>query len=185
VRASNLAAAAALFTVLLSAAACSGSGGSPTSAPAATTSGSQPTAAGGAPTTAPGGGGTTAPGGGTSDACAALSLAEIKTATGLDYGPGTPDGSGGCSWEISTGTYSNVTLAFDSSTAFSAIKPAFPGGTDLTVGGHPAYMGVAGNTLQSLWVDLGTSVLTIIIAPAPADAQAVTRKLAELALAKM
>jgi hypothetical protein len=183
--ASRLAAAAALFTVVLSAAACGGSGGSPTTAPAATTAGGQPTAAGGGATTAPGGGATTAPVGGTSDACAALSLADIKAATGLDYGPGTPDGTDTCAWEITTNTYSNVTLAFDSSTAFSAIKPGFPGGTDLTVGGHPAYMGVAGNTLQSLWVDLGTSVLTIIVAPAPADAQAVVKKLAEAAIAKL
>ena len=165
-------------------AACGGSGGTPTTAPNATTAGGQPTTAGGQPTTA-GGGATTKPGDGAAGACAALSLADIKTATGLDYPAGVADANGQCAWEITAGTYDNLSLWFDTSTKFADTKAGFPGGTDTTIGGHPAYVGVSGTVLQSLWVDLGSSVLSITIAPAPADAQAVVKKLAELALAKM
>jgi hypothetical protein len=117
--------------------------------------------------------------------CALLSLADIKTAIGIDFPAGAVDDTGACVWEVTTDTYNNLTVANDAKTAFTAIKAGFPGGTDLTIGGHPAYMGVAGPTLQSLWVDLGTTVLTVIIAPAPADAQATVQRLAEAALAKM
>jgi len=176
--------AAVVLGLLLTVAVCSGSGGSPTSAPAATQPAAQPTAAGGEATTAPAGGPTTAPGGGTSDPCAVLSLADIKAATGIDYPAGTVD-SGDCLWELTVGTYSNVTVGFDSTSGFSAVKAAFPGGTDLTVSGHPAYQGVTGSMLQSLWVDLGSTVLTVIIAPSPANATDVVKKLAEAAIAKL
>ena len=164
--------------------ACGGSGGTPTSGPNATTTGGQPTAAGGQPTAA-GGGATTKPGGGTAGACAALSLADIKTATGVDYPAGAVDDTGACVWEFTVNTYSNLSLSIDSKTSFANIKAGFPGGTDMTIGGHPAYMGVSGTVLQSLWVDLGSSVLSIMIAPAPANAQDVVKRLAEVALAKM
>ena len=170
---------------VIGAAACGGSGGTPTTAPNATTTGGQPTAAGGGPTAPVGGEATKGPGVGTADSCTALSLADIKTATGLDYPAGVADSTGQCAWEITTGTYNNLSLWFDTSTKFADIKAGFPGGTDTTIGGHPAYVGVSGTILQSLWVDLGSSVLSITIAPAPADAQAVVKKLAELALAKM
>lgn len=157
--------------------ACGGGGGSPTTAPAGTQAGSQPTA--------DGGGATKVPGGGSQDVCAIVSLADIKAATGADYPAGTADGSD-CRWELTTAdSYTNISVGFDTVTKFSAIKTAFPGGTDMTVAGHPAYLGVTGGFLQSLWVDVGTSVLSVIIAPAPANAQDVVKKLAEAAIAKM
>jgi hypothetical protein len=179
-RSSKLAAAAAL-AVLFVVGACGG--GTPTNAPATTTAGGQPTAAGGQPT-APGGGPTTAPGGGT-DSCSLLTLADIKSATGKDFPAGTLDAGGTCNFELVTDTFNSVTVSVLANTSFPDTRAAFPGGTDTTVSGHTAYWGPKDNLLEAIWVEVGADVLVVTIAPSPADAQAITKKLAEAAVARM
>ena len=174
-RPSKLTAAVVLDT-LVSVAACGGSGGSPTNGPASTQAAGQPTAAGGGPTAATGG---------DRDQCALLSLADIKTAVGIDYPAGVVDTTGLCNWTATGGTYSSVSVGIDSKTTYAATKAGFPGGTETTVSGHPAY-GLSGSILETIWVDLGGgSVLTVIVAPAPENAPAVVKQLAEAAIAKM
>jgi hypothetical protein len=156
-------------------AACGGSGGTPTSAPAATTAG---------------GGATTAPAGGTADPCSLLTQADIKTATGADYGPSVADPYGHCRWFFGTSTVNEgkgaVTVSFASAgTTLASIKSgAFAGGVDLTVRGHPAYWSPA-DYGPGIWVDLGTSVLVVGIDPVPAGGQAMAQHMAELAVARI
>ena len=158
--------------------ACGGSGGTPTSGPNATTTGGQPTAAGG--------GATTKPGGGTTDPCAALSPADIKTVTGIDYpaGEASPYGMPSCRWSVSKPPYNSVEVEVVTTDSFATFKAAFPGGTDTTVSGKTAYW-IDNSSAETIWVDLGGSVLKIGISPVPADGQVTVKRLAEIAIAKM
>jgi hypothetical protein len=173
VHASKLIAAAvvSLFVV----AACGGSGGTPTSAPPATTAGA---------------GATTAANSGNPDPCTLLTRADIKTATGVDYGPSVADSYGKCRWFAGTSTVDEgkgmVTVSFaPTGTTLGSVKSGpFSGGDDTTVSGHPAYWTsyAAG---PSIYVDLGTSVLVVGIDPPPVGAKGMAERMAELALAKL
>jgi hypothetical protein len=164
VKASKLMAAAVVS--LFVAGACGSSGGTPTSAP------------------------TTAPAGGTADPCTLLTQADIKTATGVDYGPSVADSYGHCRWFFGTSTVDEgkgtVTVSFASTgTTLASVKSGpGSGGVDLTVRGHPAYWDAVPFG-PSIWVDLGTSVLVIGIDPLPVGGQAMAQRMAELAVAKM
>jgi hypothetical protein len=152
-------------------------GGTPTTAPATTAAGGQPTAAGGGPTTAPGGG---------TDSCSLLTLAEIKSATGLDFATAGAELDGTCSWELTTAdSFNSVNVAVLANTSFPDTKAGFPGGVDTTVSGHNAYWGPKDNILQAIWVEVGSDLLMVSISPSPANAQDITKKLAELVVARM
>ena len=172
-QASKLMAAAVVSLFVVGA--CGGSGGTPTSAPVATTAG---------------GGATTAPAGGTADPCTLLTQGDIKTATGVDYGASVADGYGHCRWFAGTATVDEgkgmVTVSFASTgTTLGSIKSGpFAGGVDTTVSGHPAYW-YSGDVQPGIWVDLGTSVLVVGINPVPVGGQAMAQHLAELAVAKL
>ncbi len=169
-------AAAAVLSLVFAVSACGGTSGTPTSGPGATTPAGQPTAVGGGPTEAPDGG--------TGDACTVITIADIRTATGIDYPAGTVDADGTCTWELVSDGYSSVSLSIDSKTSFAATKAAFPAGTDETVSGHPAFA-LSGTILQAIFVDLGGSVLSVTISPSGEGAPAIVKKLAELAVANM
>jgi hypothetical protein len=173
VQASKLMAAAVVWLFVV--AACSGSGGTPTSTPAATTAGV---------------GATTAATSGNPDPCTLLTRADIKTATGVDYGPSVADSYGKCRWFAGTATVDEgngmVTVSFaPAGTTLASIKSGpFSGGDDTTVNGHPAYWTsyAAG---PSIYVDLGTSVLVVGIDPPPVGARDMAQHMAELAVAKL
>jgi Protein of unknown function (DUF3558) len=166
---------AATVVSLFFVAACAGSGGTPTSAPPATTEG---------------GGATAAPTSRTADPCTLLTQADIKAATGVDYGPSVADGYGHCQWFFGTSMVNEgkgaVTVSFASTgTTLESIKAGpFAGGVDTTVSGHPAYWSPM-DAGPGIWVDLGTSVLVVGIDPVPAGGQAIAEHLAALAVAKL
>ena len=178
---------AAAVTSIFVVAAC-GSGGAPASAPAATT-------AGGGPTTVPaattaGGGPTTAPAATHADPCTLLTQADIKTATGSDYGVGVPDSYGHCRWFFGNSTVDEgkgmVAVYFAAAgTTLDSVKSGTPSaGVDLTVSGHPAYWdGISFG--PSIWVDLGTSILVVGLDPLPLGGQAMVQRMAELAVARL
>ena len=172
-QASKLMAAAVVSLFVVGA--CGGSGGTPTSAPVATTAG---------------GGATTAPAGGTADPCTLLTQGDIKTATGVDYGASVADNYGHCRWFAGTSMVDEgkgmVTVSFaPTGTTLASIRSGpFSGGVDTTVSGHPAYWSPY-DAGPSIWVDLGTSVLVVGIDPVPAGGEAIAEHLAELAVAKL
>jgi hypothetical protein len=165
----------ALFAI----AACGGSGGS------AAPTGVTPTAASAGATATPGAG-TPAPGGtaaAAGDPCKLLTVADLKTATGDDYGAGVNDGYGSCIWRVGGATTNNgdgqVTVGLvDGDVA--TMKSTFLGGVDLNVGGHTAYWAPT-QGVQSIWVDLGGRLLVVSIDPVEADSQTVVLKLATVA----
>lgn len=158
---------AAAIVSLFVVGACGGTGGTPTSAPVTTT-----------------------PAGGTADPCTLLTQADIKSATGVDYGQSVADSYGSCRWFFGTSTVDEgkgmVTVSFASTgTTLASIKSGpFGGGVDLTVSGHPAYW-YGGDVQPGIWVDLGASVLVVGINPVPAGGQAIAQHLAEFAVAKL
>ncbi|HET9852788.1 MAG TPA: DUF3558 family protein [Candidatus Limnocylindrales bacterium] len=98
-------AAALSLVTALALAACGGGGGAPGTGATANPGGPLATAAAGPATQVPAPGTTQAPAGATVDACALLSDADIKAASGLEpKGPGTPALFGyytaGCQWDI-------------------------------------------------------------------------------------
>lgn len=136
-----------------------------------------------------GGGPTTAPSRATADPCTLLTQADIRTATGSDYGVGVPDSYGHCRWFFGTSTVDEgngmVTVFFASAgTTLASVKSGAAGGDDATVSGHPAYWDAVPFG-PSMWVDLGTSVLAVGIDPLPVGGKAMAQRLAELAVAKV
>ena len=105
---SSLRAAALGLVTALALAACGGGGGGPGSGATANPGGPVATAAGGTATQAPAAGATQAPAGATVDACALLSDAHIKAASGLaPKAPGSALQFGAytaaCRWDIAAG----------------------------------------------------------------------------------
>ena len=180
--------------VVLAVAACGGSGAVLTSAPSAAPGGAS---ASPAPTTAsadtsaspaPSTGLVSPPASvGAVDPCALFTVADIKTATGKDYGAGVPDAYGQCTWRVGGASANNgdgQIVATVQDNQLASITSAFPGGTDVTVSGHAGYWNPAQN-LQSMWVDLTGSVLVLSFDPVGPETQAAAQKLAEIALTHM
>ena len=176
---------AAAACVLLLVAACGGSGPSatPTPAPAGATATPAPAGATATPAPTQPAAATATAGTGTTDPCSLFSAADLKTATGADYGAGVADAYGNCTWLVG-GTVNSgqgqVVAAFKDG-SLDAIKSAFAGGTDVTVSGHAGYWNGA-QGLQSIWVDLSGRLLVLSFDPVGSDTQALAQQLAELAL---
>ena len=187
----KLVAVAAVAILLV--AACGGSSTAPTTAVAATAAPASAASAASAPpaaTAAPAAAspaGASAPAAAAIDTCSLISTADLKTATGKDYGAGVLDSVGQCVWRVGGATANNgegQLVAFIQDQPFGAFKSAFPGGVDLTANGHAAYWNPA-EGLQSIWVDLGGKTLVLSFDPVDADTQAIALKLAEIAVSKM
>ena len=188
-RSSKLLAVSSLLLIVV--AACGGSGGTPTNGPAATTLGGGATDApsatqAGVEPTAAGGGATTGPGVGTGDPCAALTLADLKAAFNVDYGAGVL-AYGQCTFQPAKGSGITVVVNYPTGMTLATIKASFTGGVGSTVGGHDAYWDptAGGDGIGGIWVDLGTSILSIAITPVPSDGQAIAQHLGDLAVARM
>lgn len=181
--------AAVAAVAILALAACGGSGASPdgaatptAAADGGTTASEAPTAASSSDTTTP------APSVGSVDTCALFSPADLKTATGKDYGAGVSD-TIGCSWNVGASGVNQGDLIYatiqDQSLDF--IKSSFIGGVDVTVGGRAGYWH-PGEGLGSMWVDIGGR-LFVLSFPRSGDlgpeVQVIAQALAEIAVAKM
>jgi hypothetical protein len=183
---------ALVSVAIVAVAACSASG-------AATDAGAVATAAG--PTAAPGGGTTAtdaptdaavttpAPAGDSIDVCGLLTAADLKTATGKDYGEGVADPAGGCAWNVGTSgvNQGDLVYAITQPQSLDFIKSAFIGGSDVTVSGHAGYWH-PGIGLGSMWVDIGGRVFVLSFprsAELTAEDQAAAQKLAEIAVGRM
>ena len=183
---------ALMSIAIVAVAACSGSG-------AATDAGAASTAAG--PTAAPGGGTTTtpaptdaavtttAPAGGSLDVCGLLTAADLKSATGKEYGEGVADPQGGCAWNVGTSgvNQGDLVYAITQDQSLDFIKTAFTGGSDVTVDGHAGYWH-PGVGLGSMWVDIGGRVFVLSFPRSEeltAEDQAAAQKLSEIAVGKM
>jgi len=193
-RISKVALATVLTIVVV--AGCGGGGAAPTGAAGPTSgsaqaSGPAATAAGGTGSPAPVGAGTPAPVADpvavAKEMCTLLTPADIKTATGADYGAGVPDEFGNCIWRVGSATVNDgkgQVAASISPATLENIKGMFAGGTDLTVGGHPAYWN-PGDGLGAIWVDVDGRVLAIALSPIPDDGGTLAAKLAEVAVGRM
>ena len=180
--------------VILAVAACGGSAAAPTSAPSAAPGGASAspapsTAASVAPASpAPSQAPVSPPASvGAVDPCALFTVADIKAATGQDYGAGVPDAYGQCTWRVGGATVNNgdgQIVATVQDNQLATIKSAFPGGTDVTVSGHAGYWNPA-QGLQSIWVDVSGSVLVVSFDPVGDGTQAAAQKLAEISLTHM
>ena len=174
-----------LVGVALLIAACGSSTTSTAAAPPTAGSGT-PTGAG--TTIAPSGGGTTttlAPADAAAKLCTLLSPADLKTATGSDYGAGDPSSPGSCTWTVGTGSNhaGQVAVSFVAQ-QLSDVKSGMPGGVDVTVSGHTGYWQPESGA-QTIWVDLGGRLFALSLDPVGPDTQAVAQKLAEIAIGKI
>jgi hypothetical protein len=172
---------------IITVAACSGSGAA-TTAPADPPAASQSGAAATPPTTE--GPATTAGESAAAvDVCTLLSAADLKSATGKDYGDGVADGSAACAWNVGTSGVNQGDLVYAAvqEQSLDFIKSSFPGGVDATVSGHAAYWNPA-QGLSSMWVDVGGR-LFVLSFPRSEDLtpeyQAIAQTLAEIAVGKM
>ncbi len=189
---------ALVAVAIVAVAACSGSGG-------ATDAGAGTAAA--APTAAPGGGttataaptdaakptgaaaATPAPPAGAVDVCGLLTAADLKSATGKEYGEGVADPVGGCAWNVGTSgvNQGDLVYAITQDQTLDFIKGAFLGGSDVTVNGHAGYWH-PGVGLGSMWVDIGGRVFVLSFPRSEeltAEDQAAAQKLSEIAVGKM
>lgn len=176
------------IVAVIAIAACSGGPTTPTGA-TTPTSGAATTAAGaptGAPAATAGAGQPTSPIAGL-HLCGLLTAAELKTATGADYGEGVDDGYGQCIWRVGGATVNNgdgqIVAAFVQ-TPVSGLKGAFAGGVDLTIGGHTAYWNPL-EGLATLWIDVPGGALAFSFDPVTDGTQAIAEKVGALALAKL
>jgi hypothetical protein len=163
---------------IVAVAACSGSG-------AATNAGGGSTAAG--PTAAAAA--TPAPPAAAIDVCGLLTAADLKSATGKEYGEGKADPMGGCAWNVGTSGVNQGDLVYGitQDQTLDFIKGAFLGGSDVTVNGHPGYWH-PGIGLGSMWVEVGGRVFVLSFPRSEeltAEDKAAAQKLAEIAVAKM
>lgn len=125
-------------------------------------------------------------GGGVIDTCALVTAAELKSATGADYGEGVADGYGQCIYRVGGATANNgegqiVIAVVDS--PVSTLKGMFgAGGIDLTIAGKTAFWNPTAG-LQTLWVDLGGRALALSFDPVTDATRAIAQKVAEVAVA--
>ena len=180
------AAAVAIFTM----AACGGSSTTPSGVNAPSASPIGGSTASQAPTTtaSAAAGSTPAPSAAAVATCDLFTVADLKTVTGADYGPGVPDSVGQCIWRVGGAPANNgdgQIAAGISESTIDTVKSTFAGGVDVTVAGHAAYWNPA-QGLQSIWIDIGGGRLLVLsLDPVDADSQAVAQKLAVIAVAKM
>jgi hypothetical protein len=185
----------AVAVAILSVAACGGSGAASNGAASASvpsgavTTTVAPTATTGAPTTASSDAASTtaSPAGGAVDLCGLLSAADLKTATGGDYGEGKLDDYGQCTWlvgDAGVNTGDGQVVAAIQEVPLDTFKNTFSGGVDVTVNGHAGYWNPT-QGIQSIWVDVGGRTLVMSFDPVSADGQAIAQKLAEIAIANM
>ncbi len=142
-----------------------------------------------APTTAPSDATTTAstPPGGAVDLCGLLTAADLKTATGDDYGDGKLDDYGLCTWRVGDASVNNgdgqVVVGLQD-VPLDTFKGSFPGGVEVTVSGRAGYWNPA-QGLQSMWVDIGGRTLVISFDPVGPDGQSIAQKVAEIAVGRI
>jgi hypothetical protein len=177
---------ALIAVAVLSVAACSGSAAAPSGAAGVTPGPTGATATTAAPSTAASAaaGASASPAGAEIAVCDLLTAADLKTATGADYGEGKLDDYGQCTWRVgdaavNTGDGQVVAAVQDAS--LDTIKGTFPGGVDVTVSGHAGYWNPT-DGLQSIWVDLGGRTLVMSFDPVPPDGQTIAQGLAEIAI---
>ncbi len=181
--------AVAVAVAILTMAACGGSSAPSSGAGASAPVPSTATASTVSPTTAPSDATTTTPGasGGTVDLCGLLTAADLKTATGADYGDGKLDDYGLCTWRVgdaSVNTGDGQVIIGVQDVPLDTFKSSFPGGVDVTVSGHAGYWNPA-QGLQSMWVDIGGRTLVISFDPVGPDGQSIAQKLAEIAVGRI
>lgn len=160
----GMGAIAALFI-----ASCGGTAATPTSAPKATAAPAAATA-----TAAPVQAATTMPtaptsvaSSGSGDLCALLTPADLATATGKTYLPGTVDAAGQCNWNTdASGANSGdlIILAVQAEPLSFVMSSFASGGVNATVAGHPAFWNPTLG-LQSMWVDVGGGNLLVLSFP--------------------
>ncbi|MEO5705117.1 MAG: hypothetical protein ABIZ52_05070 [Candidatus Limnocylindrales bacterium] len=172
----------AMSTVaVIALAACTGPTTAPNPTQASTATDAPPAATGVAgATTTPGGGGATAP-------CSLFTQAELKTATGKDWGVGMDDGYGQCVWHVGTATVNDgkgQIVATFVDQPLSALKSAFPGGADLNVGSLAAYWNPA-TGVQTFYIDQGAKTLSLSFDPIYQEILADVLKLADVAVSKL
>ena len=181
----------AVAVVILTAAACGGSSAGSSGAGASTPVPSVAPTTAMAPTTAPNDA-TTATTSASQPAgsialCGLLSAADLKTATGADYGNGKLDDYGMCTWRVGDAAVNNgdgqVVVAVQD-VPLDMFKRTFPGGVDLTVGGHAGYWN-PDQGLQSVWVDIGGRTLVISFDPVGPDGQVIAQKVADIAVGNL
>lgn len=165
-------------------AACGGGGTTATAAPIptqGTTATSVPPAATQAAGT------TTAPGGSTTDTCSLFTAAELKTATGLDWGAGKDDGYGQCIWLVGDATVNDgngqIVAAFVD-TPLATLKTMFTGGAAFDLNGTDGYWNPE-TGVQTFWIDQGSRTLAISVDPITENILGVALKLANIALSKL
>lgn len=176
---------------VLAIAACGSSGAPPAGATPTRAPGigaaATPTAAAPAPTTAPVGN--------TVDVCTLLTGAEVKAATGKNYGEGyaSPNVANQCSWNTNglTTNRGDVIGAYIDPQAYSFLHSVMgiqTGVIELTVGGHAAFY----NPLEgyhALWVDIGGAGTFILGFSGSGDLdpsyQAIAVQLAEIAVGRI
>jgi hypothetical protein len=181
--------------VILVAAACGGSSAGSSGAGASAPVPPQATTTTVAPTTAP----TTTPSDATTATtsasqpagsialCSLLSAADLKAATGADYGDGVLDDYGMCTWRVGGASVNNgdgQVIVGVQDVPLDTFKGTFPGGVDMTVSGHAGYWN-PDQGLQSIWVDIGGRTLVISFDPVDPDGQAIAQKVAEIAIGKI
>ena len=178
-------------------AACGGSSAPTTGAVGPTPAGqatNAPTAAaaptaGAATPAAPAGGATLSPADWATKLCGLLTPADLKTATGDDYGAGVPDAYGLCTFEVgggSTNTGKGQVVAAVQYLTLSYVKSSFGGGgSDASVSGHAAFWNPTSG-LQSMWVDVGGGALLVLsFDPVTNDSQAAAQAIATVIVGKM
>jgi hypothetical protein len=136
---------------------------------------------------------TSGPVGATIDVCKLLTGAEVKAATGKNYGEGYADADfpDNCSWNTDGATVNRGDLigVSISSQDLAYLKATFgQGGVDATVNGHAAFWNPS-QGLGSMWVDIGGGRLLVLSFPRSSDLDpsytAIAQKLAEIAVARI
>lgn len=183
--------AAVAVVAIVAFAACGGSGTATTGAGAPTAAGlttPAPTSAAATPV-APAGGATLSPADSATKLCSLLSAADLKTATGDDYGTGVADQYGLCTFRVGGATVNDgkgqVVVAIQY-LSLSYVKSSFgQGGSDASVSGHDAFWNPTSG-LQSLWVDVGGGALLVLsFDPVTNSTQADAQAIATVIVGKM
>lgn len=107
--------------------------------------------------------------------CSLVTTAELASATGKTYLPGTVDIGGQCNWNTddsgaNTGASSgNLIIAAIQTQDLAGTKSVYgTGGEDVTVSGHAAFYN-PGQGVNSLWVDIGGGQLFVLSFPRSGD----------------
>jgi len=117
--------------------------------------------------------------------CALLSPADLKTATGSNYGAGDASSPGSCTWTVGNGfNHAGQVVVSFVAQQLSDVKSGMPGGVDVMVSGHAGYWQPE-NGAQTIWVDLGGRLFALSLDPVGPDAQTIVQKLAEIAIGKI